>query len=207
VRPRGAAFVRRTAISGNGSFQFGEHLSNLDQLFGCHRREIFFLQDFTRRKRECRVELDLARLFAFRRRFRVHQCLREPRRQLRHLSIAEAPVNSRQQLGQHSFQKLRVAPKHVERLLEKLQMIATRDQDRAQRGAKIDPPIDADRLNRGECVESPRRPHGQPRGAQDADEMNDILCETRRRHSRMPSVFASATSVVATSGPRRAISS
>ena len=88
-------------------------------------------------------------------------------------------MNFRQQCGQHAFEELRVAPKHVESLFEQLEVIMSRDKNGAQRGAKIDPVFDADRLHRCQRIDRTGRTNGQASRSQDAHKVNDVLGEPR----------------------------
>ena len=104
--------------------------------------------------------------------------LRKPGRHLWCLGIAKPAMHLRQQCGNHFLEQFRIAPEHVERLLEQRQMVAPRHEHRRERGAKIGAIVDADRFHGGQRVEHPRRSDRQSRGAENADKVDDVFDQT-----------------------------
>ena len=86
-----------------------------------------------------------------------------------------AAVYFRQQQLQHALEQLRVAPEKVERLIEQYLLLVTLDQHRLERGAKVFPVVDTDRLDRFQRRDHFGRADRQPCLAQYPREMKDVL--------------------------------
>ena len=82
---------------------------------------------------------------------------------------------ARQQHGHHAFEKLRIAPEDMERLVEDRPLILAVDEDGMERPIKIIAFADAHGLHCAQGFNDAARPDGQPRRAQRAREKHQIF--------------------------------
>ena len=154
--------------------QPGDRRLGTGQLFERHLLEIHAAQLLAVGEAHRRVDLGLGLLgFALFADIRVER-LREAPHHRRALVLGTVDPHFRQHEPHHLFQKIRVAPEDVKRLVEDQPLVRPIDEHGVEGPVEIPPIGDADRPDRGHRVDDLARPDRQPRRAQSTREVHQI---------------------------------